>query len=659
MTNGNQEPAMNTSLVQRTPTLRCHECGSEEIACVCHHCGRPLCSVHTPSGLDPKGRPRSAEFTNLGLQGTPSGEVGAHCRDCDHRIPYLSWRLPVAGLVLAVLGFLTTGALPRLAPALLTGGILAILAGVALNVYYWRKRRRNPPPMPLFPRFSPLRLVELVDCEVETQEETGYNSRIGRARGSIAVTSRLGEPERAILKRYASKYRPPSEGELSFHLGFAALRGRPAIRGIGGGSGGLVQPIVGKVGSVLSLTNPEGRRTEEWSHTWSYEVTASREPEDVPVGVVPYVAPESGKRTLELGLEWTGSKDSEERLKAIRLVELELVVPASWGEVETLDSAPIVEDLPCEEEAEEPRRRLTWTELVFSKDEVARCEKRMKLHFAEEIGLENRIRGRAVIDFEGTVSGVTRVDLHDPLGGPIRRDAANLRTRVSTSYDLDLSLLTHQEVRIVPDGKRPEDRKRHEPVVFEGVSPDHMTVISLVRALAVGGYYVKSVVENSPRSGTEPDAVSRVWDLSGRRYDGIHPVEFHLVLSGEEFPAGSSRGVGALTTTLTAQGRYSNEHMEEQVETTWEALQERVGETLSALALGTRDPREKGRGEHVAEAEMDADEDLEPAWDSDGGEISRAEASNDELKRLREALLSGRVSEEVYLELKAEIQTST
>lgn len=652
MTNRAQEPAMNTTLIQRNPTARCYDCGSEEVTTVCHHCGRPLCTVHTPAGLDGKGRPESAEFTNLGLDGTPSGEVAAHCRHCEHRVPHLQWRLPVAGLVLAVLGFLSRDALPGVASPLLTAGILALLSGVVLNMYYLRKRRRSPPPVPLFPRFSPLRLEELVDCDIEAGPEAGYETRIGRAHGRITLTSRLGEPERAILERYRSKYRPASEQELPFHLGFAVLRGRPAIDGLGGTCGGLVQAIEGRLGSVLSLTAPEQRNTAEWSRTWEYEVVVDQDPENFPVCIVPYVAPESGKRTLELGLEWRRPEDDERPWKAIRLTELELVVPSSWGEVDTLDSAPIVESIPGEVEGEEPRKRLFWRDLLFTTDEVERCEKRVRLHFEEEIGLSHRVHGRAVLDFAGSLSGISQVDLHDPLGGVLKQGAATLRTKVSARYDLDLSLLTHQEVRIVPDGRRAEDRERHEPQVFEGVSPDHVTVIRLVRALAEGDYYVKSVVENSPRSGPAPDSISRVWDLSGRHYAGIHPVEFHLVLSGEQLPPGSSHGAGALTTTLTAQGRYSNQAMEEEVETTWESLQARVSETLSALARGVRDSRKEAAVEHDAEEQSAAGP--EARWGSAG-----SVESNDELKRLRDALLSGRVSEEIYLELKAEIETSS
>jgi len=361
---------MKTSLIQRNPTPRCSECGSEQVTTVCHHCGQPLCRVHTPSGLDDKGRPLSAEFTNLGLEGLRSGEVSTHCKQCDHRVPYLNWHLPFGGLALALLGFFSRGAYPGMGSVLLTAGILALLSGVALNVHYLKKRRRNRPPVPFFPRFSPLRLEELVDCEIEAGPELGYRAKIERAHGRLTFTSTLGEPERAILGRYRSKYRLAPDEELQFHLGFAMFRGRPAIEGLDGACSGLVQTVEGPVGSVLSLTEPEARSSTEWGRTWEYEVVVDRDDElehdraEFPISIVPNVAPESGRRALELGLEWSRPASDEQPWRAIRLAELELIVPSSWGEVETLDSTPLVQTIPAEVEGEESRKRLLWRDLL-------------------------------------------------------------------------------------------------------------------------------------------------------------------------------------------------------------------------------------------------------------------------------------------------------
>ena len=99
------------------------------------------------------------------------------------------------------------------------------------------------------------------------------------------------------------------------------------------------------------------------------------------------------------------------------------------------------------------------------------------------------------------------------------------------------------------------------------------------------GYYVKRVIENPPRSGARANVVNRYWDIAGRRYDGVYPVDFHIVLTGEELHKGEIRAsTGNTKTRITVQGAYASVPMEKRIVNEWEKLHELAIETLRALA---------------------------------------------------------------------------
>ena len=117
--------------------------------------------------------------------------------------------------------------------------------------------------------------------------------------------------------------------------------------------------------------------------------------------------------------------------------------------------------------------------------------------------------------------------------------------------------------------------------------PNDDTVIGLTNALSED-YYVKRVIEHPPRSGGRADHVQRYWDIAGRRYDGVYPIEFHMVLTGEEIHRGGIRPVAGKTKiTIVVQGAYTNDEMKARIKEEWDALHDLTRETMQALASRT------------------------------------------------------------------------
>jgi hypothetical protein len=101
-------------------------------------------------------------------------------------------------------------------------------------------------------------------------------------------------------------------------------------------------------------------------------------------------------------------------------------------------------------------------------------------------------------------------------------------------------------------------------------------------ALSEGDYYVKRVVENPPLPGRTESVTNRYWDLSGRKYDGLYPIDFHLILTGQELHDGGRVTAGRTEMALSVRGAYTDDVVDQLVRDEWNSLHRRVVRALDA-----------------------------------------------------------------------------
>jgi hypothetical protein len=240
-----------------------------------------------------------------------------------------------------------------------------------------------------------------------------------------------------------------------------------------------------------------------------------------------------------------------------------------------------------------------------------------------------------------------------------------VKTHVVLDFELSLANTRYQEVRLVPDRKLPEDQERREPDDPFPVVPNDETVIRLTNALSGQDqdqdqdqdqeYYIKRIIENPPRSGPRANLIRRYWDIAGRRYIGVYPIDFHIILTGEEINRGAIRAhSGTTRACITVQGSYANTYMRGLVEKEWDRLHRLTVETLRSLTypappgpdplggwgdpLGGRVPTGGGNGAGPDHTPMNPARLLEL------------------LGLLDEAFLHGRISDERYREMQSWVQ---
>lgn len=622
---------MSTTLTVRAPRARCHECGATELFAVCHHCGRPLCQACAPAVLTAHGRPRSQEFAGLNFE-IP---IAYHCADCEHMVKGRLWLHAGIGAALAVLGVLL---LP-----LSTGlgiGMLLIGAAVAVGCYLLDRRRLAAaqtarPLLPLLPNVNSVRIQETVGGELVLDRNGAYRTTVAQTKGEFSLSMTFGRTDLDRLALYRSKYRLDTD-DVDYCAGFAVLRGQVGLRFDVPAMTGPVLPLNGHTAEHPFFTAPDGQANAQWCVQSGYRLSADREVDALPLWLTPSLVPEADQRSLELEVQWTDFGADDQPLPIERIEQLVLTVPVSWGNVAGTRHRPKV---GTRYDGPAAVRRIEWNQINLERSERAARRLTIPVRFEDRIALDDVISGRLTASFKGTLSGLTGVDVLLPLGG--RRDEDEThgkpRTRVEADFELSLAGLRYQDVRHVPD--RQKDPSKDEAELFPGVIPDDETVAWLTNALSDEQYYVKRVLENPPRSSGRANVVNRYWDIVGRRYDGVYPVDFTMILTGEELHDGDIRArAGNTKIRLSVHGSYATQSMERQVEAEWKRLRDI---TTQALA-------DRRRSEPADWSLGTADSPEEQTTDRKAGLRKR-------LDDAEVAMLEGRISEQRYDEIRRRI----
>lgn len=579
---------MECELRDQAPRVRCYRCGSPDIASLCHHCVKPMCKEHSARAVDDARRPVSRELAGLELE--DDQEAVYHCKDHVHvvrraRIIYL-WAAaavaPVVLIVLIVLPFVLS--LPL--AGVVTGAGAVTADRVRRN---WAEAARaSRPPLPLIPQLDAVSIVETLHGEVHLGDD-GYTSTAGKVNGRMDFGMTLAKAGRDRLRLYRDKYRQASGQPVRFSAGYAVIEGEVGLS-FSAENAELIRPG----GTCLAFAgNPDGhplfgavdgRPEGEWRFGLSYDLMEARAPESIPLWIVPSLVPASDQRTLEIDLHWEllGEEGKESNLERFDLIELR--VPPEWGNVEGVSPGDALTSPPRQGEP----RSITWKQLPPSedKDDEGRMSRTLTIRFEHQIVDRPSLEGSLRATFSGTLSGLTGIGFYLPGGGRLKPSPElKIKTEVSVDFSISLAAVRYQDDRVVPDRGNVDDVSRSEIDEFSEVIPDYRTVIELTNAISKEGYYVKRVIENPPRGAGRAGVVNRVWDIAGRWYEGVFPVDFHMTLTGEEEYQGAIRAhAGNTITRISVQGAYANPKMQTQIEAKWDELHRIVRKILQNRA---------------------------------------------------------------------------
>lgn len=648
---------MGTRLIKHGASTRCYKCGSDQISAVCHHCGRPLCNEHILRTKDP-----TREFAGLRLEEAGVTEAAAHCEHCLHPTNESDYRYIAFGVLFALAG------LGLLAVAGSSEGVRAVgMVGLILGAVWTAialllksrsdaQRKMNRIPFPLLPSFDQVEVRERLASRIELDDAGNYASKNVEGAGAASITVSPAPIERERYERYRKRFRC-SPDEDRFLAGFVVLCGSAGMtlsssEASSRHSSGVL-PVSGSVRDLSMLTEASTQGNRNW-HTRVEYALLSDAISSVSLRIVHALVPNSARRAFELQLQWSGTG----KLEDAQIDLLELRVPATWGQFEQSTDEVLVAEPSNADGQASGFRTVTWRHIPITKDEANRRQRTFYIEFEGEIDLESKVSGRVELSYAGALSGISGIRLFLPTGMPVPepQDTASvsINTTICADFDLSFARLRYQGVRVIPDVQSESDRGRDVAKVFAGVIPDHSTMIALTNELSRQGFYVKRVTENPPRTGRRADLVNRYWDVVGRKYDGVYPIDFHVVLTGEEAYSGELRAQGGVTrVNLSVQGAFANAEMEQGIDTTWQQLDYLVSEVMEKRPQ-VNVPQRKQRDSEVTAAAPDVE--LPPAHVARSDASDRVVMLQTRLDALTDALISGRISEQTYLLLKAQIE---
>jgi len=650
----------------------------------CHHCQRVMCKYHTRSGFvqadrpplpgsagaqpvsRPAGRLVSHEFSGLGLEDRHAGAY--HCDDHWHVVKARLGRgFWIGAGVIAVLGILVS-------LASLAVGLTLILAGAGLAVagYLVDQRRMSAakdarPLLPIIPNLESVSVLETLHGSVLLDSDGQYATRLDPVEGRIEIVMTLANSDTDRLGKYREKYEPAGDGSIEFSAGSCVVQGKAGIVFTAGGehepvplADGTGISLSGNVASHPLFATTEGGSPRRWTARASYALHSTRSPASIPIWIVPSLVPASDRRTLELDLHWARLGDRDSSVVLDRFDEIELQVPVEWGNVEGAN-------LPALSSNPEPlatTRTIRWNQPPPT--EGSRGSLTLAIRFEEKIKLDEhgeqaeqvqKLTGKLKASFKGTLSGIEGIGVFRPLGDPwLSPPNASIKTEVTVDFELSLSKIRYQDVRVVP-APNEDDRGRKEVDEY-AVMPNYNTVIDLTNDLS-NSYYIKRVIENQPRGGGRAGLVNRFWDIAGRHYNGVFPIDFHITLTGEEQYEGGVRAhAGNTAVRITVQGSYVDDDMKQQIENVWDTLHDKVAVRLRKKASEIpSSPYSRPSAEDVPPSETAAPSaSVPPPRDASHDIADRIAALRRRRDSATEALLEGRISEEIYRGVIADIE---
>jgi hypothetical protein len=616
---------MSIEIISHPPRTRCYKCGSTRINAVCHHCHRAMCSLHISSVVDIHGNLLSAEFSDLGLKQV-CGETPIHCEFCYYVVHPRDLTLIIGGIAIIFAALLLSFDTPvKLATGLIGMGLIWL--GGIINKLYKEEAIKFRPPLPLLPQFSAFAIQETIRAKIKLDSTGDYSVPIYSANGGLDIAANFGKVEQDQLEQYQRKYKLSTDQNVQFCAGFVALRCSSGID--------YFNVPSGNNNTVLALFGKDMKRyeSEEWYKTRKYDL--AKRVTNIPIRIVPSLIQATARTALDLEIQWTGPEINTNRIVIDKIDRFDLLVPARWGQINNAGGGMVQPETLL---SGDPVNAIRWRNLLITEDEHKKRQRIFSISFEDTVEETDVIQGSLEVLFKGALSGVEGIDLFNPLGRS-REVKTDISTKLMIKFELSLANLRYQDFRVVPDLNNKEDKDRLEPLSFLGVIPDHHTVIKLTNAISENDYYIKRIIENPPRTGEQANRVNRYWDIAGRQYDVVYPIDFHLVLSGESIKREEIRAHSGMTkVSLTIRGTYASKDMKDKIESSWVRLAHIICTTLEELS------REKSSTQASDLNQADRQAELILAF------ITKR------LNEMFELVKVGRFSEAIFLQTRSEIE---
>lgn len=491
---------MPITIRPQAPQPQCCVCycsDPAQLTQVCANCGQALCLQHSQATL----RSRFLGWLDFGgiNRQVRAGQPPAYCPTCCNRRFALRelWR----NLLLAArLLWLPVGAADFQWPALATAPAVA------------------------------LTLQEELSGTIHLDEKGTYQPSPPAAttNGKLLVKAFFTARDRERMQAYRRRYHLPTGRAIAFRAGFLRLE---QMANLELKNATTILPL----NDHLILSSSSTTDLSPWAQAktmsskergFNFEYTVRRRDTQampLPVQLVATFVPEAEAHSIELRVQLRSDIKRWMNLEAAFIDRLELNFPQELGDVYHVSPKPVT-PVKQPHTTSYPPPQLVWEDAGVLK--LAEPATSFHLQLGQPPTDPITLRGTLQLTCMGLFSQQESVALFYAWGAahPEKLEVQR-QTKVAIDFQLTLDPTWLQH----PYKLDPHDHHR-----WEGLAPDDDFVQALLGQLTAAKLYVRVVTENQPHvSPTHANATRRLWELAGRHYDGLVPLDFHIELAGE------------------------------------------------------------------------------------------------------------------------------
>lgn len=526
---------MQSEIVPSIPEIECYICGSTKIKKLCHSCGRAMCTNHGPFSPPETTsyffRLINDEYTGIDFPSTVRHINGVHCEFCKHY--FISYE-PSFYLVVAIgIGIIILGSFFSVPPS---SQWFAGLIFIALGVYAvfnerdkrFKEMYKRKPPLPIFGRFPSVTVQEFINGDTTITSDNVYSVRNVKANGELIFSLQLNNSDRKRLNQYCHKFKLDRRSPITFHVGSLVTNKTEDDSSedwilVGDNPLHLIDEVQGE----HFLLNGVDISSREWKRKYDYNLSLnSDQTTGMPIQLIPFLLSEGEDEwTLELYVQVNPTLNVF--LSSPWVEELILRVPSLFAEVESHSPPALVDPISNRSSTLIKWRNIKLDEqniATFSSSQIS--HKSFHIRFVGSKNLEPNVyvSGELQVRFDGTLSKLDSVTLFSALGERLHQVNTVKQTQVTLGFAFHLDRL--------------QLRRRYSSatVVRHLVAiPGNETITRLVNALNAKQIYVQRVMEEPPHPNwANAQSTNRHWILTGRRYDKAMPIDFQIIVTGQE-----------------------------------------------------------------------------------------------------------------------------
>lgn len=500
-------------------------------------------------------------------------------------------------------------ALPRdvcYAPFIVNNGLnflrSVIIAIVSLGViiFGWRFNREKvsadlaglKTALPVGLVSDEIEILETLNAEIMIDKYGGSSSKLlNKVKGKINPGFRFSNQDIKRLESYIKKYSVPSDSDVPFQAGFLSLQSLPesileneefSLRNQSESeelAENNLYILQGEVNDFPYLTGKRGRSDSSYPVIWNYELPKKQELNysfntekikqtdwgDVPVRIIPMVVQFGNERSLYLQIQLNqayfptlqATPEKPKELTKDQVLWMELaqiwVDPSSLGRPRSNGAISEIDQIQNGEKVH--LYQVEWRNLYYSVQQGINFFRLDNIDFDQSIPEGAHLRGRLRIKVPALYSGIQSIRYFSALGNLVtsklnhnREFPTRLATYLNIEFDLALAALELASLETLSC-----------PSLEKAGPPTPNRVRGLLDALNSNHYgdlgseslYVRNVVESTPQIREhDPESGSWQWDISGRYYKNLLPVDFHVVVYGK---GDREKGLTRVDTTVQGQ----------------------------------------------------------------------------------------------------------